>query len=138
VGIFGLTPVQYPDDSQWIHLLRFRFHDPMKTSEKMVEMLRNKVDLLILLSHLGIIDDKKIAREISGIDLIIGGHSHTVIREPLRINNAYIFQAGCYGKLYGKIDIEVDHGKNPVISNLEYKLIEVDNKLSKNKEIENE
>lgn len=125
VGIFGLTPVQYLENSCWLHILRFRFHDPLKTSRKMVEILRNKVDLLILLSHLGIDDDKKIAREISGIDLIIGGHSHTILKDPVYINNTYIFQAGCYGKLYGKIDIQVDTGKSPGISNLEYKLIEV-------------
>ncbi|MCD4784244.1 MAG: metallophosphatase [Candidatus Eremiobacteraeota bacterium] len=138
VGIFGLTPVQYQENSRWLNLLRFRFHDPLKTSGKMVEKLRSKVDLLILLSHLGIEDDKKIAQEVSGIDLIIGGHSHTVLKKPVHIKNTYIFQAGCYGKLYGKINIQVDPDKSLRISNLEYNLIEVNNNLNINKEIDNE
>ena len=122
-GIFGLTPVQYNDDSNWLPLLKFRFLDPIETSVKMVNELKEKVDLMILLSHLGIDTDKKVAEQVSGIDLIIGGHTHTVIEKPLKMNGSYIFQAGCYGKYIGKIDLEINPRAEPYIGNIEYKLI---------------
>ena len=123
VGIFGLTPVQYNDDSNWLPFLKFRFLEPVETSVKMVDLLRKKVDLLILLSHLGIDTDRKIAEQVSGIDLIIGGHTHTLIEEPIKLNETYIFQAGCYGEQIGKIDLEINRDARRSISNMKYQLI---------------
>lgn len=126
VGIFGLTPVQYDDDSKWLPLLQFRFLEPMETARKMVEELRDKVDLLIMLSHLGINPDREIASQVKGIDLIIGGHTHTLLEEPLKINGVYIFQAGSHGKMVGKIDLQVKKGNQPPVVNLEYRLLKND------------
>lgn len=123
VGIFGLTPVQYDDNSLWLSLLKFRFLDPFMVSRKMAEELKNEVDLLILLSHLGAKDDTKIAETTRGIDLIIGGHSHTILQEPLHINDTYIFQAGCHGALIGKIDLTVAPGSTPKIKSINYELL---------------
>ncbi len=123
VGIFGLTPVQYNDDSNWLPFLKFRFLDPVETSLKIVDLLRDKVDLLILLSHLGIDSDRKIAEQVSGIDLIIGGHTHTLIKEPIKLNDTYIFQAGCYGEQIGKIDLEIKGDNQKTVTQMEYRLI---------------
>lgn len=125
VGIFGLTPVQYNDDSNWLPLLKFRFLDPIETSVKMVKLLRKEVDLLILLSHLGIDTDRNIAEKVSGIDLIIGGHTHTLLEEPLKLKDTYIFQAGCYGEQVGKIDLEINQEAGQAVTGLKYRLIPV-------------
>jgi 5'-nucleotidase len=123
VGIFGLTPVQYNDDSAWLPFFRLRFLDPVDVSRKMSEELGQQVDLLILLSHLGIEDDKKIASKVDGIDLIIGGHSHTLIEYPFKTRDTYIFQAGHHGSHYGKINLKVIPGSKPSVEELKYELI---------------
>ena len=68
--------------------------DPVPIAEEMVEELKNKkCDLIICLSHLGYsyrsekIDDLKLAAKISGIDLIVGGHTHTFLEEPAQVKN---------------------------------------------------
>ncbi len=59
---------------------RIKFTDPAKSVEKYVKVLRDKgVKRIFVLSHLGFEEDKKLASEVSGIDVIIGGHSHTLL-----------------------------------------------------------
>jgi 5'-nucleotidase / UDP-sugar diphosphatase len=119
VAIIGLTPVQYNDDSFWLKLFGFRFLDPFKTTREITENLNKDVALVILLSHLGLKDDKLMAEENINIDLIIGGHSHSVIENPILSGKTYIFQAGSHGKYLGKIEIEI----KPEIKLKKYQLI---------------
>ncbi|MCM3900769.1 MAG: metallophosphoesterase, partial [Pyrinomonadaceae bacterium] len=74
------------------------FDDAIETARKLVTMLREteKVDVVIALSHGGVAkgpdgdysegDDVRLAQEVPGIDIVIGGHSHTALREPIIIN----------------------------------------------------
>jgi len=87
------------------------------------EIMSYSPDLVVVLSHCGVDMDKKIASEVGYIDLIIGGHSHTEIFEPLVIENnnkkIYIVQAGSYGKYIGHIKLNVE---NKRIDTLKYSL----------------
>lgn len=90
--------------------------DPEQVLKPIVERLRNveKVDLVVLLSHLGYdlhgeaIDDLHLASLVPGIDAIVGGHSHTFLNEPTRIKQArgetLIFQVGFAGVNVGRMD----------------------------------
>ena len=98
--------------------------DPIKTYEVVFHLLTKKpIDLLpdkigdlrsqgaqmiILLSHLGFKDDQKVAEEIAGIDVIIGGHSHTKLDQALLLKDTIIVQAGEFGQFLGRLDLEVD------------------------------
>ncbi|EKB50161.1 bifunctional metallophosphatase/5'-nucleotidase [Cecembia lonarensis] len=94
------------------------YEDPVAVSREMVQELKSKkADLVICLSHLGYsyrtqkIDDLKLAAAISGIDLIIGGHTHTFLEEPTLIKNAdghqtIIHQVGTGALRLGKVDFE--------------------------------
>jgi len=90
------------------------FLNPIETAQKMVEILKNKeqCDLVICLSHLGIdaliegdFTDIDIAKHVSGIDFIIGGHSHLLFEDPIIVNNTKILQARKNGCYVGKIKI---------------------------------
>ena len=90
------------------------FLDPVETAKKMVEILKNKeqCDLIICLSHLGFeaefagdISDKDLAEKVSGIDFIIGGHTHKLLEDPVIVNNTKILQARKNGSFVGKIVI---------------------------------
>jgi 5'-nucleotidase len=113
VGIFGLTTnlkgLTSPTTEK-----ELIFHDPIETARKIVDLLQNKekCDLIICLSHLGLdpvksddISDKMVAEQVSGIDMIIGGHTHDYISEPLIINKTMILQSGLKGIYVGKMNI---------------------------------
>jgi hypothetical protein len=81
---------------------------PLPFVRKSVDQLKGKVDLLVLLSHAGgVAIDEKIAEEVSGIDLIITGHSHTVTYPPLVTpkNQTLIVEAGEHGYAVGRLDL---------------------------------
>jgi len=63
---------------------------------------------IVLLSHLGFNADRKVAEDIAGIDVIIGGHSHTKLDQPLSLNGTIIAQAGEFGQYLGRLDLTLD------------------------------
>ena len=91
------------------------FIDPVETVNHYAQILKKKekCDLIIALSHLGYISDKKLATESENIDIIIGGHSHTYMKEPDLVKNktnkdVLIYQTAGRGIYVGRIDVELD------------------------------
>ena len=80
-------------------------------------------DLIVLLSHLGFDYDQMVASQVTGIDVIVGGHSHTMVTSPVTIGNTVIVQAGEFGRYLGKLTIIFD---NKLISDWAYDLISID------------
>ncbi|TFH12161.1 bifunctional metallophosphatase/5'-nucleotidase [Candidatus Bathyarchaeota archaeon] len=77
------------------------------------------IDLTILLTHIGYESDIELAEMLDpqwGIDLIIGGHSHTVLDKPTNVNNILIAQAGVGTDQIGRFDIVVDDDTNSIIA----------------------
>ncbi len=73
--------------------------------------LKEKCDLVIVLSHLGFESDKILARKAGWVDMIIGGHSHTTLKKPHMENGVIIVQAGAHGKFIGRVDLTVKDNK---------------------------
>jgi 5'-nucleotidase len=91
------------------------------------------IDLTVLLTHIGFDSDKALAAMLKpewGVDLIIGGHSHTVLDKPERINNILIAQAGTGTNQIGRFDIVVDDDTNSIID-YRWQAITVTSKLVK-------
>lgn len=120
VGIFGLG-IELPGvvDPKLYGGVRSR--DPFVWAKGMVTSLRrhHNCDIIICLSHLGYeytnnrADDISIARKVGGIDLIIGGHTHTFMDEPTRMINpegtrTMITQMGHSGIRLGRMDIDIN------------------------------
>jgi 2',3'-cyclic-nucleotide 2'-phosphodiesterase (5'-nucleotidase family) len=122
IGIYGLTPVQYTEDSFWAYLFKFIFKDPIEVTKSIVDELKDKTDMIILLSHLGVDKDKELAEKTQGISMIIGGHTHTLLEDPLKVRGTYIFQAECHGKYVGEIKFSNDQINSREINKLEYNL----------------
>lgn len=72
------------------------------------QLRQKKVDLIIVLSHMGSDKDQILADKFREIDLIIGGHDHRPIHRPIKQNRALIAQAGSYGRWLGRIDLVID------------------------------
>ena len=127
VGVFGLGVkldglVNKREYGETIYL------DPIETANRMTKILKEdeKCDLVICLSHLGYAYDKNInpdmigdldlAAQTQGIDLIIGGHTHTFLDKPTLVKNAIgedviVNQAGCFGLRMGQIDFIFEDNK---------------------------
>jgi len=91
------------------------------------------IDLTILLTHIGFESDIRLAKMLKpewGVDMIIGGHSHTILKKPKKVNNILIAQAGVGSDQIGRFDIVVDDDTNSIID-YQWKLIPIDNKLAK-------
>jgi 5'-nucleotidase / UDP-sugar diphosphatase len=91
------------------------------------------IDLTIMLTHIGYESDIKLARLLKpewGVDIIIGGHTHTILKKPSKINNILITQAGVGTNQIGRFDIVVDDNTNAIVD-YKWKLIPINNKIAK-------
>lgn len=100
-----------------------------------IARLRNedRVDLVIVLSHLGFPQDYKLATEVAGIDVLLSGHTHNRLVEPVRVNNAIIIQSGCHGSFVGRLDLEFGGSH---ISAVKHQLISIDETIEPDRDMQ--
>lgn len=91
-----------------------------------------KVDSIVVLSHLGFPQEIKLAKEVAGIDLLLSGHTHNRIYEPIEINNTLIIQSGCHGSFLGRLDLTIENKK---IIDYEHELVLLDDSIEKDAEM---
>lgn len=104
IGVFGLTA--YFD--HLYHLLGWNISDPFDELQKQLVQLRDQVDIIILLSHLGINEDEQIAARFPEIDVILGAHTHHILHTGKELNNSLLGAAGKFGHYVGHIMLSVD------------------------------
>ena len=106
------------------------FSDPIAKARAAVKALRKKekVDVVIALSHGGVYAgpdgrinrgaDVALAAEVPGIDVVVGGHSHTVLEEPIMVKGRVpVVQAGHNGRFLGELTVRIEGGRLTVLSN---------------------
>ncbi len=119
IGVIGLT-VHY---EHLYHLLGWKLTNPFIELRKQIDELKDQTDIIVLLSHLGIFEDEKIAEDFPEIDVILGAHTHHVFPEGKMINNSILCAAGKYGQYIGHLILEVNEHK---ITNRKATLYETD------------
>lgn len=90
------------------------------------------IDLTVVLTHIGFESDKELAAALDpawGVDLIIGGHSHTILQQPEQVNGAMITQAGTGTNQIGRYDIVVDDDTNSIVE-WTWQLIPIDESIA--------
>ncbi len=90
-----------------------RFTDPVEAANRAVwEARREGPATVVVLSHLGAAADRRLAREVPGLDVILGGHSHTLLAPPEVVPGpdrpVLVAQAGAFGRWLGRLDLELD------------------------------
>ncbi|WP_042353894.1 bifunctional metallophosphatase/5'-nucleotidase [Bacillus rubiinfantis] len=107
IGVIGLTAPFV----QLYELLGWICTDPFSEMEKWIHQLKTEVDIVILLSHLGIQDDERMVQMFPDIDVIIGAHTHHVFPDGKLINGTLLGAAGKFGYYLGQITLEVNQDK---------------------------
>jgi len=104
VGVFGIVgkdAIMSMGDAE-----DMQFLDQQETARRMVEELQAEgADVIVCLSHSGVDDDRVLAREVPGINVIVGGHSHTELFEPVVQGGTIIVQAGALGEYLGQLEL---------------------------------
>jgi len=117
---FPYTPISHPQ--RYVPDLSFGIRDG--EMQKHVDELRakHKVDAVVLLSHNGVAVDLKLATRVRGIDVILGGHTHDGLPQPIRVGGTLVVNSGAHGKFLSRLDLDVRGGR---VHAWRYKLIPV-------------
>jgi hypothetical protein len=143
VGIVGLVTGNYAANDQpsreafdgvFVHDDRYE-----SVLGSHVKAHRGEVDVMIALDHLGFYEDVGLALRVPGVDLVVGGHSEDLVRQPYALvrpdgSRAWVMQAGHYARTIGRADIAVK-GKDRRVSLEKYRLINVDESLPYSEEV---
>lgn len=116
IGYIGLTATFNP----YYNLLGWHAEDIYETLEKQLAYLSDQVDIIILLSHVGINEDREIAKRFKEIDVIIGGHTHHLLRTGEKVNETLLTAAGKFSAYVGQVILTYDHEKKSLIKKQAY------------------
>jgi 2',3'-cyclic-nucleotide 2'-phosphodiesterase (5'-nucleotidase family) len=104
VHVLGLLVVQYPPGSPWERIFGWQFVDPWEAIAPYAEALPSG-DMLVVLSHLGLSSDCRLAERAPRIDLLLGGHSHDTLNAPRYVGEVPIVHAGPYGRFVSRSEL---------------------------------
>ncbi len=134
IGLFGLVGISTIACIQ----TDFSYIDYIKSAKEQVKKLEAEgCDIIIALSHSGTDgngksgEDIDLAKQVSGIDVIISGHTHTEYSEPVQVNDTLVVSCGEYLKNVGKLTISMEKGKAVV---KDYKLLRLDSSVKEDPE----
>lgn len=141
-GVLGKEAIIYTNGGA------VKFSDAIEAAKDVVKLLREseKVDVVIALSHGGLVkgndgrftdgEDVQLARDVPGIDVVVGGHSHTFLREAIIVNgHTPVVQAGKNGEDLGELVVTLDGGTLTVES---YQLHPIDDTIAGDRAIADE
>lgn len=100
-----------------------RFTDGINELPDVIADLREAgADLVVVLSHLGLPQDVRLATEVDGIDVVLSGHTHHRLDAPIKVNGALLIQSGVHGSFVGQLDLVVRDGR---VIRYAHRLIEI-------------
>jgi 2',3'-cyclic-nucleotide 2'-phosphodiesterase (5'-nucleotidase family) len=111
VGLIGVVTEETPVATHPRNVSGLRFLPAFETVEKWLREMKARADIVIVLSHIGHTQDRLLAERVKGIDVIVGGHSHTRLMKPVQVGDTVIVQAWEHGKALGVLDLAIRNGK---------------------------
>ncbi|MEH6972374.1 bifunctional metallophosphatase/5'-nucleotidase [Bacillus sp. JJ675] len=110
IAVLGVTVPYYPIYAQ----LDWKVTDAFESIARVLKEVKGKADITILLSHLGILDDQKVAERFPEIDLILGSHTHHLLEDGMMKNGVLLACAEKYGNYAGHVELTVDLDRRTV------------------------
>jgi len=115
-GIIGLTNPATPIINKPGNVNGLQFLPGADGVRRVYDEVRKQSDIIVVLSHLGIDGDGLLAQTVGGIDLIVGGHSHTQQINARLVNNTIITQAGSNARFLGRLELSIDPATKKITS----------------------
>jgi len=105
VAIIGVVTEDAPVTTHPKNMVGLKVLPPVETVQKYVRELRKDVDVIVVLSHIGFNVDMALAEKVKGIDVIVGGHTHTKLDSYVPVGRTVIVQAWAHGLALGVVDL---------------------------------
>lgn len=109
IGIIGVMSQDLYGLVNQTNLVGIKVLAPAATTQKFIDELLPKTDLIVALTHEGVDDDSVLATKVKGLNVIVGGHSHTRLKKPKLINGVVIVQTGSACENLGVLDLSVEN-----------------------------
>lgn len=123
IGVIGVVTPETPSITKPENVKDLVFLPPAPQVKERAALLRKKgARMVLVLSHLGLDADRALARDVPDLDLIVGGHSHTVLRESVWEGRTMIVQTGSYCAYLGRVDVWLSGQGSP---DFRYRLLPV-------------
>jgi len=111
IAIIGVVTQETAVTTHPRNVAGLTFSTPESAVKKYLPELKRRADIVIVLSHCGFQADKELATKVPGIDVIVGGHSHTKILQPELVGQTIIVQAWEHAKVLGVLNLKIKDGK---------------------------
>lgn len=135
IGIIGIAATivdktMPPSFSEGIYLTLGREELPGT-----IALLREeeRVDLVVVISHLGFPQEVQLAAEVDGIDVLLSAHTHNRLYRPAVVQDTVIIQSGCHGSFVGRLDLAVEGG---TVTGFSHELITMDETVPPDPEVD--
>ena len=117
IAVIGVTTPETYYTTKTGNVTGLTFTPPEKVLPAIVRRVRAKgASIVIALTHDGLDSDRQLARQVKGIDIIVGGHSHTAVRDPVIESGTVIVQAGSNGIYLGVLNVTFDPKKKKILT----------------------
>ncbi len=143
LGVFGLLGMAAAEVGPFAAPVTFA--DPIATAKRIVKTLKEneRVDVIICASHGGVRwnaadnkwegEDIALAAEVPEIDVVVGGHSHTFLAQPIVVNNTPVVQAGSEGRYVGVLNFKIE---NNIIITTDYHSVAINDSIAADRDIQ--
>jgi sulfur-oxidizing protein SoxB len=124
VGVIGqafpYVPVAHP--RRFVPDLTFGIQEDRVQANVEELRERHRAELVVLLSHNGVAVDLKLAARVTGLDVILGGHTHDALVRPIRVGTTLVVNSGSHGKFLSRLDLDV---RRSGVAGFRYRLLPV-------------
>ncbi|MGH7598898.1 MAG: bifunctional metallophosphatase/5'-nucleotidase [bacterium] len=143
IGVFGVIGMNAAEVAPFAAPVTFA--NPVETAKRIVKILKNdeRVDVIICASHGGVWresdqsswkgEDIDLASEVPEIDIVVGGHSHTFLKEPIMVNNTPVLQAGSEGRYVGVLNLKIANG---AVTMTDYRSLAINDSVEADRDIQ--
>ncbi len=126
VAFTSFSGTDHPSLVKQENIPGLQYTHPITAAKTLIPELRKQADLVIVLGHELLNDDRALATQVPGIDIIIGAHEHARIDQPTKIGDTLMVEDWQFGAFLGRLDLTVRDGK---IVDTKYQLIPVANSI---------
>lgn len=132
VAVLGLTTGELTTATHPRNVEGVSVEEPVAAARRLLPELHERADMVVVLSHLGVADDRRLAQALPDVDLVVGGHNHLVLTQPAEESGVAIVQAGERGRWLGRLDLDCRNGR---MARIDYRLLDLSAQAAEDPEV---